>query len=194
LGTDKGKNKRGGKGPGKGFTKGAYGKSGSKGSEMSGYDGYKGKGKGVDSGKDGSGTRPFDCYCNHCWKYGLRKSECKLLDTEMARKGGGKGGKGKGAYDLQEEDDAKGNGEDLQEDPEEKWWVGSACALHRDDGFSRVDPRRSLRPCPARDLQHSPMMMHSRFEAWCGTTTRTRTTRSTRRTSRRPNKLTVHHV
>jgi hypothetical protein len=83
------------------------------------------------------------------WKYGHRKSECKILDAEMARKGGGNGGKGKGTYELQAEGDEEKSGKAImKENPEEEWWVAAVCALSRDGtlGFTRVDSRRSPRP------------------------------------------------
>ncbi len=76
----------------------------------------KGKGKGL-AGKGPGVQRPdwrprldstcqkgggkkgdaFDGYCHYCNGYGHRKSQCRLLDQEMAAKGKGKGrGKGKG--------------------------------------------------------------------------------------------------
>jgi hypothetical protein len=59
-----------------------------------------------------------------------RKSECKVLDAETARKGGRKGGKGKGTSGLQAEGDEEKSGEAiLEENPEESWWVGAVCRL-----------------------------------------------------------------
>jgi hypothetical protein len=64
----------------------------------------------------------------------------------MARKGGGKGRKGKAAYELQEEEnDPKDGGGDQQEEDDE-WWVGAVCALSRDEGFACVPSRKSVRP------------------------------------------------
>jgi hypothetical protein len=128
LGKGKGKSKGGGKGGhGKSFSKGGFGgcgKNGGKGMETSGYE-PKRKGKGHDGGK--VGVKTFDGFCNYCWKYGRRKSECRMLDAEMAKKGGGKG-KGKSTYDLQEEEEefgTKDDKEDTQENPEEEWWEGT---------------------------------------------------------------------
>jgi hypothetical protein len=145
LGKGKGKVKGGGKGGlGKSTSKGNFGGYG-KGFEANGY-GTKGKGKGADGGK--GENKSFDGYCNYCWKYGHRKSECRMLDAEMAKKGKGKG-KGKGAYELQEEEEEPNGRDDkegVQEGSEEEWWVGAVCALSRDEGFTRVPSRRSVRP------------------------------------------------
>ena len=42
------------------------------------------------AGKKGEG---FDGYCHYCNKHGHPKSQCRLLDQEMAAKGGGKKGR-----------------------------------------------------------------------------------------------------
>jgi hypothetical protein len=116
LGKGEGKSKGGGKGFGTNPMKGSYGKNGSKGMEASDYDTFRGKGKGGDIGKGGGGNKTFDGYCNRCWTYGHRKSECRLLDADMSRKGGGKGGNGKDTYVLQAEGDEVKDGETTRED------------------------------------------------------------------------------
>jgi hypothetical protein len=158
LGKGKGKSKGGGKsGSNKGASKGNFGGYG-KGFEASGF---KGKGKGADGGK--GEAKNFDGYCNYCWKYGHRKSECRMLDAEMAKKGKGKG-KGKGAYELQEEEHyGKDDKEDAQEGSDEEWWVGAVCALSREDAFARVDPRRSAKPRSGKDLQTCPTKVHNMY-------------------------------
>jgi hypothetical protein len=160
LGKGKGKHKGGGKDYNKGISKGGYGKGGGK-----SYDEYNGKGRGYDGGKGGS--RTFEGHCNYCGKYGHRKSECKTLDAEMARKGKGKGkGKGKAAYGLSEEGEFEMK--DGKEDPpetseDEEWWVGAVCALSREDAFARVDSRRSVRPRCGKDLQQCPTKVQNMF-------------------------------
>jgi hypothetical protein len=179
-GKSKGKSKGGGKDYTKGAPKGGYGKGGGK-----HYDEYGGKGKGYDGGKGG---RTFEGNCNYCGKYGHRKSECKALDAEIARKGKGKG---KSAYGLtgEEEYEDKDNKEDPPETPEEQeWWVGAVCALSREEAFGspkgdpveaqiwartgspsdhtafvRVDPRRSVKPRLDKDQQPRPMKVQNMY-------------------------------
>jgi hypothetical protein len=154
-GKGKGKSKGSGRDYNKGVPKGGHGKGGGK-----NYDEYGGKGKGYDGGKGG---RTFEGNCNYCGKYGHRKSECKALDAEMARKGKGKG---KTAYGLsgEEEYEDKDGKEDPPEAPkEEEWWVGAVCALSREDAFARVDPRRSAKPRSDKDLQPCPTKVHNMY-------------------------------
>ena len=60
----------------------------------------KGSPKGAASPGKGGGTAPadgsaeFNGVCHHCGIWGHRLSDCRRLDTEMSKKGGGKGGKG----------------------------------------------------------------------------------------------------
>jgi hypothetical protein len=59
----------------------------------------KGKGKGKPGGKDraaAAGPQKFDGICNHCHIWGHRRSECRRLDAELAKAGGGGKAKGKG--------------------------------------------------------------------------------------------------
>ena len=63
---------------------------------IKGFKGSKGGGKGAKGGKGG-----FQGQCNHCGKYGHRKSDCRVLTQEMwggkgDSKGDSKGGFGKG--------------------------------------------------------------------------------------------------
>ena len=56
----------------------------------------------------GIGKGGFQGYCNFCWKWGHRKSECRSYTTSLG-KGGGKGdGKGKGEWQVK----GKGKGKD----------------------------------------------------------------------------------
>jgi hypothetical protein len=154
-GKGKGKSKGSGRDYNKGVPKGGHGKGGGK-----NYDEYGGKGKGYDGGKGG---RTFEGTCNYCGKYGHRKSECKALDAEMARKGKGKG---KTAYGLsgEEEYEDKDGKEDPPETPkEDEWWVGAVCALSREDAFARVDPRRSAKSRSDKDLQPCPTKVHNMY-------------------------------
>ena len=67
-------------------------KDGSKGCK----DGSKGgKGSGGKGGSKGKGGNvEFNGTCHHCGIWGHRQSDCKRLDAELAKKGGGKGAKG----------------------------------------------------------------------------------------------------
>jgi hypothetical protein len=59
----------------------------------------KGLGKGKPGGKDkaaAAGPQKFDGICNHCHIWGHRRSECRRLDAELAKAGGGKAAKGAG--------------------------------------------------------------------------------------------------
>ncbi len=58
----------------------------------------KGSPKGAASpGKGGAeGSAEFNGVCHHCGIWGHRRSDCRRLDTEMAKKGGGKSDKGGG--------------------------------------------------------------------------------------------------
>jgi hypothetical protein len=134
-----------GKGGGKSFGKGSWGAKGGGKGEKGRHDNGKGN-KGGGKGEKGGG-KGFDGYCNHCWKYGHRKAECRLLDAEMAAKKGGKGGKG--AYELQAAAEEKE--EPQPEDADEgEWWVGAVCALSRDEkqDFTRVASRHAAPPRP----------------------------------------------
>jgi hypothetical protein len=63
-----------------------------------------GKGKGKGKGKPGAaapaaapkGGHKFEGVCNHCHIWGHRRSECRRLDAELAKAGGGGKAKGKG--------------------------------------------------------------------------------------------------
>ena len=68
LALEKGKGKGKGK---KGKGKNKDGKDGSKGKYKT-----KDKGKGKGDGKDGKSSVKFEGYCNGCWKWGHRFSDC----------------------------------------------------------------------------------------------------------------------
>ena len=57
----------------------------------------RGKGKGKKGNDKGKGSEKFEGTCNHCGRYGHRKSDCRQLSNEPKGKGKGrKGVKGKG--------------------------------------------------------------------------------------------------
>ena len=80
-----------------------------------GADGGKGHGKGDERGK-GGGT--FPGYCDHCGDWGHRKSQCVVLDAQMAqyRRGIGnleEGGEEKGKAENHEATDDHAGQEDV---------------------------------------------------------------------------------
>ena len=72
----------------------------------------KGLGKGKPGGKPAAATSGagFNGNCNHCGIWGHRRSECRRLDQELAKTGGGKAPKGKGGGKGGDKGGGKGGG------------------------------------------------------------------------------------
>ena len=106
--------------------------------------GFGGKG----SSQKGQGPVKFDGTCNHCGKYGHRKSECRALDAEMARL---RGTGGKGLHNMDGEDTVEQPGEsetaehgEQQGEGGDLWWMGAAYSLTRESTTTTRAPRKPV--------------------------------------------------
>ena len=94
---------------------------------LKGSKGRKGFGKGSPgkgdkgAGKSSEGNAEFNGVCHHCGIWGHRRSDCRRLDTEMGKKGGGKSDKGGGKGSK---GGPKGGKGPLMECAAEDDWVG----------------------------------------------------------------------
>ncbi len=128
-------------------------------------------GKGAASpGKGAEGNAEFNGVCHHCGIWGHRRQECRRLDTEMAKKGGGKGDKGGGKggkggpkggkgpiMECAAEDDWTGEGLAGDEDlAGEAWYFDSIIGCVVDAGPAQTPARAGPLGCGSRGSFRAP--------------------------------------
>jgi hypothetical protein len=129
------------KGKGKGGFQKGFGKGGMKG----------GTNPGKGGGAPAEGSAEFNGVCHHCGIWGHRRSDCRRLDTEMTKKGGGKGkggpkgGKGP-IMECAEDDD----GPEIDDLAGEAWYFDSiGSVMHAEPEWTpaRTRPHGCRNPC-----------------------------------------------
>ena len=99
----------------------------------------------LDTLKGGGKGQPSNGYCNHCWKWGHKRSECRQLTAERAKGGKAETGGGKKGSDAQkgrygnqkggwQDKDGKGKGKSWGKGPK-----GFGGVAYNIDGDSSVE-------------------------------------------------------